>query len=75
MRIKDKIIGKEVVDNHAILIGKVKDVEVNFETEKVEAFIVGKGGLFEGLGGSNDLIIPLTMVIAVGDKILVKSEK
>lgn len=75
MRIKEKIIGKEVVDNHAFLIGKVKDVEVNFENEKIEAFIVGKGGLFEGLGSSNDLIVPLSMVIAVGDKILVKSEK
>ncbi len=74
MRIKEKIIGKEVVDNHALLIGKVKDVEVNFETKTVEAFIIGKGGLFEGLGSSNDIVVPLSMVIAVGDKILVKSE-
>jgi len=33
MRIKDEIIGKEVVDTSGILIGKVSDVEVDFETQ------------------------------------------
>jgi sporulation protein YlmC with PRC-barrel domain len=74
MRIKEKIIGKEVVDIHAIVIGKVKDVEVNLETNKLESFIVGKGGLLEGIGSSNDIIVPMKMVMAIGDKILVKSE-
>ena len=50
MRIKEEIIGKEVVDVNAIVIGKVKDVEVNFETKTLEAFLVGKGGILEGLG-------------------------
>ncbi len=75
MRIKDKIIGKEVVDVNANLIGKVKDVDVNFENKTLEAFIIGKGGILEGLGGSgNDIIVPLSMVMAIGDKILIKSE-
>ena len=75
MRLKEKIIGKEVVDINAMSIGKVKDVEVNFENKTLEAFIVGKGGILEGLGSSrNDIIVPLSMVVAVGDKIIVKSE-
>jgi sporulation protein YlmC with PRC-barrel domain len=53
----------------------VKDVEVNFESKTLETFIVGKGGILEGLGSSrNDIIVPLSMVVAVGDKIIVKSE-
>ena len=75
MKIKGEIIGKEVVDVNALVIGSVKDVEVNFETKTLEAFLVGKGGILESLGRSNDIIIPEDMVIAIGDKILVKSEK
>lgn len=75
MKIKDEMIGKEVVDVNAMVIGKVRDVEANFETKTLEAFIVGKGGILEGLGSSkNDIIIPLQMVMAIGDKIIVKSE-
>lgn len=74
MKIKDDIIGKEVVDIHAHVIGKVNDMEVNFETKTLEAFLVGKGGFLESLGRSNDIIIPEDMVIAIGDKILVKAE-
>ena len=75
MRMKEEIIGKEVVDINAMVIGKVKDLEANFQTKSVEAFIVGKGGLLESLGSSkNDIIIPLEMVVAIGDKIIVKSE-
>ena len=76
MRIKEEIIGKEVVDVHAILIGKVKDVQVDLETNTLEAFIVGKGGILESLGISkNYIIVPDNMVIEIGDKILIKSEK
>jgi sporulation protein YlmC with PRC-barrel domain len=75
MRIKEKIIGKEVVDVNANVIGKIKDVDVNFENKTLQAFIIGKGGILEGLGSSgNDIIVPLHMVMAIGDKILVKSE-
>jgi sporulation protein YlmC with PRC-barrel domain len=74
MKIKEEIIGKEVVDVHARVIGKVTDMEVNFETKTLEAFLVGKGGILESLGRSNDIIIPQEMVLAIGDKILVKAE-
>jgi sporulation protein YlmC with PRC-barrel domain len=75
MKIKEEIIGKEVVDIHGIVIGKVKDVEVDYETKTLQAFIVGKGGILEGLGRSGGgIIVPDNMVIAIGDKILVQSE-
>ena len=45
MRIIEEIIGKEVLDSSAIVIGKVKDVEVDFETQSLESFILGKGGI------------------------------
>lgn len=62
------------MDTNALVIGKVTDMEVNFETKTLEAFLVGKGGIMESLGRSNDIIISQDMVIAIGDKILVKSE-
>jgi len=74
MRIIEEIIGKEVLDSSAIIIGKVKDVEVNFETKTLESFILGKGGISEGLGISKgETIVPYDMVKKIGDKILLKS--
>jgi sporulation protein YlmC with PRC-barrel domain len=76
MKIKEEIIGKEIVDVHGNVIGKVKDVEVNYETKTLEAYIVGKSGILQGLGISkDDIIVPDNMVIAIGDKVLVKSEE
>jgi len=75
MRIKDEIIGKEVVDISGMLIGKVKDVEVDFESQSLESFVIGKGGISEGLGMSNnEVVVPYDMVQIIGDKVLLKSE-
>lgn len=74
MRIVQEIVGKEVLDSSAVVIGKVKDVEVNFMTNEIEAFIVGKGGISEGLGLSKgETIVPYDMISKIGDKILLKS--
>jgi len=75
MRVKDEIIGKEVVDTSGIRIGKVSDVEVDFETQTLETFIVGKGGIFGGLGmSSNEILVPYDIVKIIGDKILLTTE-
>jgi sporulation protein YlmC with PRC-barrel domain len=75
MRIKDEVIGKEVIDTSGIVVGKVKDVEVNFETQIMETFIVGKGGILGGFGRSNnEIIIPYESVKIIGDKVLLKNE-
>ena len=74
MRIVEEIIGKEVLDSSAVVIGKVKDVEVNLETHTIEAFVLGTGGISEGLGLSKgETIVPYELVKKIGDKILVKS--
>ncbi len=75
MLIKKEIIGKEVVDTSGIVIGKVEDVEVNFETQTLEGFMVGKGGIFEGLGrSSGGTLVPYGIVKVIGDKVLLTSD-
>ncbi len=71
----EEIIGKEVLDGSAMIIGRVKDIEVNAETNEMEAFIISKGGISESLGLSgNELIIPFEQVKQIGDKILLEIE-
>jgi len=75
LRIIEEIIGKEVLDGSAIVIGRVKDVEVNAETNVIEAFVVSKGGISESLGLSgNEEIVPFENVKQIGDKILLENE-
>ena len=75
MRIKEEIIGKEVIDTSGLIIGKVKDVEVNFETQLMENFIIGKGGSFGGFGMSkNEIIVPYDSIRVIGDKVLLKAK-
>lgn len=74
MRIVEEIIGKEVLDSSATIIGKVKDVEVNLENNEIVAFVLGKGGISEGLGISKgETIVSFDMINRIGDKILLKS--
>lgn len=69
----EKVIGKEILDSSAMIIGKVKDVEVNAETNEMEALIISKGSISESLGLSgNEIIIPIGRVKEIGDKILLK---
>ncbi|BDZ69198.1 PRC-barrel domain-containing protein [Methanobacterium ferruginis] len=76
MRIVQEIVGKEVLDSSAVVIGKIKDVEVDLEGNEIRAFIVGKGGISEGLGLSKgETIVPYDMVKKIGDKILLKSRE
>lgn len=75
MLIKKEIIGKEVVDTSGIVIGKVKDVEVDFETQTLVGFTVGKGGFFEGFGRSSDgTLIPYGTIKVIGDKVLLTND-
>lgn len=71
MLIKKEILGKEVVDTSGIVIGKVDDVEVNFETQTLEGIMVSKGGLFGGFGGfSSGTLVPYDVIKVIGDKVL-----
>jgi len=73
MRVAEGIIGKEVLDSSATVIGRVKDIEINLGTKKIEAIVVGKGGFSESIGISKEEnVIPYEMVKQIGDKILLK---
>jgi sporulation protein YlmC with PRC-barrel domain len=73
MRVVDQIIGKEVLDSSATVIGKVKDIEVNLGTKRIESIVVGSGGISESIGISKEEnVIPYDMVKQIGDKILLK---
>lgn len=71
MKVVEQIIGKEVIDSSGMVVGKVKDVEVNLC--EIEAIVLGKGGISESLGLSKEeIIIPYGEVEKFGDKILIK---
>lgn len=73
MRIAGQIIGKEVIDSSGMIVGKVKDIEINWSTNEIEAIVLGKGGISEILGLSKEEnVIPYDMVKQIGDKILLK---
>ena len=70
----EEIIGKELLDSSANIIGRVKDIEVNASTNEIEELIVSKGGISESLGLSgNEILIPIGRVKEIGDKILLEN--
>lgn len=75
MKVKEEIIGKEVVDISGNVIGRVKDLDVNFENQTLESFVVGDGGIFDNLGSSKgEIVIPYHKIKTIGDKVLLKNE-
>ena len=73
MKIVENIIGKEVVNTDAKLIGRVADVEFNEDTNEIESLILKKGGISETLNISkSEDVIPYDMISKIGDKILLK---
>ena len=75
MKVKEEIIGKEVVDISGNVIGRIKDLDVDFENQSLESLVVGDGGIFDSLGSSKgEIIIPYHKIKTIGDKVLLKSE-
>ena len=73
MRIVKELVGKEVLGTDVVIMGKVVDVDFDFDEEKVESIIVSKGGIQETLNISkSELVIPLDMIHKIGDKIILK---
>lgn len=78
MRLLDDIIGKEILDSNANIIGKVKDIEIDTSSKIIESIIVSKNIHKSGFGrfGNNaeENTIPFEMISRVGDKILLKKD-
>lgn len=76
MRLIDDIINKEVLDTQANILGKVKDIEIDASTKKIESVIIikeeKKDGLFNRGNKTSEEIIPFEEVGSVGDKIILK---
>ena len=73
MRVAKELIGKEVLDSSAMVVGKVKDIELNWDTNEIVGIVLGNGGISESLGLSKEVnIIPYDMVNQIGDRIFLK---
>ncbi|MDR1722094.1 MAG: PRC-barrel domain-containing protein [Methanobrevibacter sp.] len=73
MKIIENLIGKEVLNTSAVVIGKVSDVEFDEDTLSLNSIILKKGGISNTLNITKDEdVIPFEMVKAIGDKILLK---
>ena len=66
--------GKEVIDTSGNVIGKVKDISWDKESEKIKFFEIGSGGIMEMLGRGETKILPFDMITTIGEKILIKTE-
>jgi sporulation protein YlmC with PRC-barrel domain len=73
MKIVEDIVGKEVINTAAKVLGKVTDIEFNYDNNELEALVLKKGGISETLNISkSENIIPYDMINKIGDKILLK---
>lgn len=71
MRIKDELIGKEVLDSEIQIAGKVIDAVMDKDTYEITDLVVKKTGFSEQLKSSED-IVPIELVKVIGDKIILK---
>ena len=73
MRIVKELVGKEVLGNDIMSMGKVVDVDIDLDENAIESIIVSKGGIQESLNISkSELVIPFDMISKIGDKIILK---
>lgn len=68
MKIKDELIGKEVLDSKGHELGKVDDIDVDFDSDRIDSIILHEGGRLRG----RDRVIPYSMIETVGERILLK---
>ena len=71
MKIKDELIGKEVLDSTGHEVGKVDDVDVDFDSDRIDSIILHEGGRLRG----RDRVIPYSMVETVGERIILKKSE
>jgi sporulation protein YlmC with PRC-barrel domain len=70
LKIKDELIGREVLDSTGHEIGKVEDVDVDFDSQRISAIVLHEGGRLRG----RERIIPFNMVETVGERIILRKE-
>ncbi|MGB9937370.1 MAG: PRC-barrel domain-containing protein [Methanobacterium sp.] len=71
MKIRDELVGRDVLDGTGHKIGEVDDIEVDFDSQRIDAIIIGEGKL---IGRGRERRIPFNMVETVGERVLLKRE-
>lgn len=72
MRTKE-LIGKEVLNGNIRIVGKVYEIVFDEDTFEVTDLVVKKTGISEQFRDSEN-VVPVDLVKAIGDKVLLKSE-
>ncbi|MGB9980097.1 PRC-barrel domain-containing protein [Methanobacterium sp.] len=71
MRAKD-LNGKDIVDPSGDKVGEVDDIEIDPMTKSVTAILAKEGSLSSKLGMGEKRTIPVDMIEAIGDNVLLK---
>ena len=72
MKIKDQILGKEVIDNQGTKVGKIKDLNLDLNSNKIDAIELEDTGITSKLGIGEKKILPFDLVEQIGDKVIIK---
>ncbi len=73
IKIIERVVGREVVDESAMVVGKVNDVELNLDERKIEGILLSKKGASKNLGLSKEeLFIPYEDVEQFGDRLIIR---
>lgn len=72
MKIKDEILGKEVIDNQGTKIGKIKDLDLDLNSNRIDAIELEDTGLSSKLGLGEKKILPFDLIEQIGDKVIIK---
>ncbi len=74
MKISDELLGKEVIDEAGDIIGILKDVEWDPNSNKIETLILKEGTISAKMGLGEKKIVPYEMVDTIGEKILIQGK-
>ncbi|ALT69518.1 PRC-barrel domain-containing protein [Methanobrevibacter millerae] len=72
MRTKE-LFNKEVLDANINIIGKVQEIVFDEDTFEITDLVIKKIGFSEQLRDSEN-VVPVELVKAIGDKVLLKSD-
>ena len=72
MRTKE-LINKEVLDANIKIVGKVQEIVFDEDTFEITDLVIKKTGFSEQLRDSEN-VVPVELVKAIGDKVLLKSD-
>ncbi|MGZ7109392.1 MAG: PRC-barrel domain-containing protein, partial [Methanobacterium sp.] len=65
------LVGRDVLDETGHKIGEVDDLDVDFDSMKIDSIILHEGG---HIIGGKERVIPFNMVETVGERVILKKE-